>query len=247
MKAFAGLFKSDIDPAQIAAIIIEPVQGEGGFNVAPPELMKRLRELADKHGIVLIADEIQCGFGRTGKLFAMEHHTVRPDLITMAKSLAGGFPLSAVCGKAKIMDAPLPGGLGGTYAANPLAVAAAHAVLDTFDREQLLQRSERLGLKLRNFLHSMQAQHPVLAEVRGVGSMNAVEFANPDTGAPEAQVAQRVQQHALQRGLLLLTCGVDGNVIRFLYPLTIPDQQFDAALHTLGESIRSAQNAEMVA
>jgi 4-aminobutyrate aminotransferase len=209
--------------------------------------MKRLRELADKHGIVLIADEIQCGFGRTGKLFAMEHHTVRPDLITMAKSLAGGFPLSAVCGKDKIMDAPSPGGLGGTYAANPLAVAAAHAVLDTFDREQLLQRSERLGLKLRNFLHSMQAQHPVLAEVRGVGSMNAVEFANPDTGAPEAQVAQRVQQHALQRGLLLLTCGVDGNVIRFLYPLTIPDQQFDAALHTLGESIRSAQNAEMVA
>jgi 4-aminobutyrate aminotransferase len=247
MKAFAGLFKSDIDPAQIAAIIIEPVQGEGGFNVAPPELMKRLRELADKHGIVLIADEIQCGFGRTGKLFAMEHHTVRPDLITMAKSLAGGFPLSAVCGKAKIMDAPSPGGLGGTYAANPLAVAAAHAVLDTFDREQLLKRSERLGLKLRNFLHSIQAQHPVLAEVRGVGSMNAVEFANPDTGAPEAQVAQRVQQHALQRGLLLLTCGVDGNVIRFLYPLTIPDQQFDAALHTLGESIRSAQNAEMVA
>jgi 4-aminobutyrate aminotransferase len=223
------------------------VQGEGGFNVAPPELMERLRELADEHGILLIADEIQTGFGRTGKLFAMEHQNVRPDLITMAKSLAGGLPLSAVCGRAKVMDAPAPGGLGGTYAANPLAVAAAHAVLDTLEGEQLIQRSDRLGAKLRNFLHTIQAEHCAIAHVRGVGSMNAVEFANPDTGEPDAQLAQRVQQLALQRGLLLLTCGVHGNVIRLLYPLTIPEQQFDAALHILGESIRYALDAEVVA
>lgn len=240
LKALDRLFKADIDPQRVAAIIIEPVQGEGGFSVAPTELMVSLREVCDRHGILLIADEVQTGFGRTGKLFAMEHHPVKPDLITMAKSLAGGFPLSAVCGRAALMDAPSPGGLGGTYAANPLAVAAAHAVLDTIEKESLLDRAISLGAKLRRFLEAACAGNPAIAEVRGVGAMNAVEFVDPATGAPSAEITTRVQQHALSKGLVLLTCGVYGNVIRFLHPLTIPDAQFDQALATLGEALQAA-------
>jgi 4-aminobutyrate aminotransferase len=240
VKALECLFKADIDPQRVAAIIIEPVQGEGGFNVAPRELLVRLRDICDRHGILLIADEVQTGFGRTGKLFAMEHYPVQADLITMAKSLAGGMPLSAVCGRAKVMDAPAAGGLGGTYAGNPLAVAAAHAVIDTIHKESLLERSVSLGLKLRKFLEAIQAGNPSIAQVRGLGSMNAVEFVDPETGSASATIALRVQQCALQKGLLLLTCGVYGNVIRFLHPLTIPDAQFDQALATLGQAIEEA-------
>lgn len=247
LKALGQLFKADVEPRRVAAIIIEPVQGEGGFSAAPPALMEGLRELCDEHGILLIADEIQTGFGRTGKLFAMEHYRVRPDLVTMAKSLAGGMPLSAVCGRAKVMDAPAPGGLGGTYAANPLAVAAAHAVIDTIETEGLLQRSAQLGEKLRRFLQEHRARHPEIAEVRGLGSMVAVEFADPRTGESSAEITLRVQQRALARGLLLLSCGVYGNVIRFLYPLTIPDAQFDEALDILGEALREAVTAPMAA
>lgn len=247
LRALRLLFKADIEPRRVAAIIIEPVQGEGGFSAAPPALMGSLREICDEHGILLIADEIQTGFGRTGKLFAMEHHSIRPDLVTMAKSLAGGMPLSAVCGRAKVMDAPAPGGLGGTYAANPLAVAAAHAVIDTIEKEGLLQRSAQLGQKLRRFLLAQRAQHPEIAEVRGLGSMVAVEFADPRTGEPSAEITLRVQQRALARGLLLLTCGVYSNVIRFLYPLTIPDAQFDEALDILGEALREAVAAPVAA
>ncbi|MES3004072.1 MAG: 4-aminobutyrate--2-oxoglutarate transaminase [Pseudomonadota bacterium] len=239
MKALERLFKADIDPRRVAAIVIEPVQGEGGFHIAPAELMVRLREVCDRHGILLIADEVQTGFARTGKLFAMEHHSVRADLITMAKSLAGGMPLSAVCGRADVMDAPEPGGLGGTYAANPLAVAAAHAVLDTIAGEGLMQRADRLGIKLRERLKALQRELPALAEVRGVGSMNAIEFVDPATGEPSAAIASRVQQRALDKGLLLLTCGMYGNVIRFLYPLTIPDAQFDRALDVLEAALRT--------
>ena len=237
VKALATLFRSDIDPKRVAAIIIEPVQGEGGFNVAPPELMLQLRRICDEHGILLIADEIQTGFGRTGKMFAMEHHAVQPDLIAMAKGLAGGMPLSAVCGRADVMDAPLPGGLGGTYAGNPLSVAAALAVLGVIRDEQLLQRANALGQRLRDFLNRAQTSNPSIAEVRGLGSMNAVEFVDPVSGQPSAAIAQAVQRIALARGLLLLTCGVYGNVIRFLYPLTIPDAQFDQALVVLGEAL----------
>lgn len=247
LQALAQLFKADIEPGRVAAIIIEPVQGEGGFQVAPAALMEGLREICDTHGILLIADEIQTGFGRTGKLFAMEHHSVRPDLVTMAKSLAGGMPLSAVCGRAKVMDAPAPGGLGGTYAANPLAVAAAHAVIDTIAKENLLQRSMALGNKLRAFLQAQRGSQPAIADVRGLGSMVAVEFSDPASGAPSAEIASRVQQRALARGLLLLTCGVYGNVIRFLYPLTIPDAQFDAALDILGEALRDVVPAPVAA
>ncbi len=230
LDAFERLFKSDVDPARVAAIVIEPVQGEGGFNVAPPALMEALRALCDRHGIVLIADEVQSGFGRTGHLFAMHHHTVKPDLITMAKSLAGGMPLSAVAGRADIMDAPLPGGLGGTYAANPLAVAAAHAVLDVIADEQLCERAQALGGELTRRLEAARARCPAIAQVRGVGSMVAVEFRDPATGAPGTAWTQRVQQTALERGLMLLTCGQYGNVIRFLYPLTVETDLFAKAL-----------------
>ncbi|CAG2137537.1 4-aminobutyrate--2-oxoglutarate transaminase [Cupriavidus plantarum] len=233
----ASLFKTDIDPSRVAAIVIEPVQGEGGFHPAPADFMRGLRAVCDRHGIVLIADEVQTGFARTGELFAMSHYDVEPDLITMAKSLAGGMPLSAVCGRAEIMDAPQPGGLGGTYAGNPLAVAAAHAVIDVITEERLCERAAALGTQLTEHLLSLRPRCPSLAEVRGVGSMIAAEFTDPATGAPSPDAAKRVQTRALEAGLILLTCGVHGNVIRFLYPLTIPQAQFDAALAILEKAL----------
>lgn len=247
MDALERLLKTSIDPQRVAAILIEPVQGEGGFNVAPAALMQKLRDACDANGILLIADEVQTGFGRTGRMFAMEHHTVQADLITMAKSLAGGMPLSAVCGRAKVMDAPAPGGLGGTYAANPLAVAAAHAVIDTIQKEDLLGRANALGVKLRNFLDGVKADNGCIAQVRGIGSMNAIEFVDPVTGKPAAAIAQRVQKLALDKGLLLLSCGMYGNVIRFLYPLTIPDAQFERALDILGLAISQAHQVPVAA
>lgn len=226
LSSLQDIFTQDIAPQDVAAIVLEPIQGEGGFHVAPPEFFNRLRALADEHGILLIADEVQTGFARTGKLFAMDHYAVKPDLITMAKSLAGGMPLSAVSGRAEIMDAPGPGGLGGTYAGNPLAIASAHAVLDVIADEKLCERSQQLGAQLTDFLHSARSQFSSITDIRGLGSMIAVEFAS-------AQTAQTIQQQAMARGLLLLTCGPQGNVIRFLYPLTIPDAQFGQALEIL--------------
>ncbi len=239
LAAIEGLFKTDIDPQRVAAIILEPVQGEGGFNVAPAELMRGLRTLCDQHGILLIADEIQTGFGRTGKVFAMEHYDVRPDLITMAKSLAGGLPLSGVCGRAEVMDAPAPGGLGGTYAANALAVAAAHAVLDVLAEEKLCERSQKLGAQLTQRLEALRERFPVIAEVRGLGSMVAIEFRDPQTGKPDAARLQQVQRNAMEEGLLLLSCGMYGNAIRFLYPLTIDDALFAKALDIIERAVRA--------
>ena len=230
ITALERLFKADIEAKQVAAIIFEPVQGEGGFNVAPKELVAAVRRLCDEHGIVMIADEVQSGFARTGKLFAMDHYVDKPDLMTMAKSLAGGMPLSGVVGNAQIMDAPAPGGLGGTYAGNPLAVAAAHAVLDIIDNEALCERAQFLGERLLATLQEVKGWCPALVEARGVGSMIAAEFFDPATGEPSAAIAQKIQQQALEQGLLLLTCGQYGNVIRFLYPLTIPQDQFAKAL-----------------
>lgn len=230
VKAIERLFKSDIEATQVAAIIFEPVQGEGGFNVAPPEFVAAIRQICNTHGIVMIADEVQSGFARTGKMFAMNHYAHQPDLMTMAKSLAGGMPLSGVVGKAEIMDAPAPGGLGGTYAGNPLAVASAHAVLDVITEEKLCLRAQALGERLTSRLREITATCPALVEIRGLGSMVAAEFYDAATGEPSAAVAQQVQKRALEQGLLLLTCGQNGNVIRFLYPLTIPDAQFDKAL-----------------
>ncbi len=232
LKSLDEIFRCDIAPDQVAAILFEPIQGEGGFNVAPPELVSALRKRCDQNGILLIADEIQCGFARSGKLFASEYYPdARPDLITMAKSLGGGLPLSAVTGRAEVMDAPQPGGLGGTYAGNPLAIAAAHAVLDVLEEEQLCARALKLGEQLTATLQ--QSGCRAIAEVRGRGSMIAAEFHDPDSGQPAPEIARRIQQQALEAGLVLLTCGVHGNVIRFLYPLTIPDTQFSQALQLL--------------
>ncbi len=243
-KAIEQLFKADIEASRVAAIIYEPVQGEGGFNVIQAAAVKWLRELCDAHGIVLIADEVQTGFGRTGRMFASEHFFERvgvlPDLMTIAKSLGAGMPLSAVCGRAEIMDAPAPGGLGGTYAGNPLAVAAAHAVIDVMRDEQLPERGARLGQQLKDRVQSLRAQLPRIADVRGLGAMVAVELADPATGAPDAEYTKRVQAQALSRGLILLSCGVYGNVLRFLFPLTIPDAVFAEGLDILQASLLAA-------
>lgn len=231
LESLQAIFRSDISPQQVAAIIYEPIQGEGGFNVAPAEFVNALRQLCDQHGILLIADEIQCGFARTGKLFASEYYPdVQPDLITMAKSLAGGMPLSAVSGRAEVMDAPLPGGLGGTYAGSPPAIAAALAVLEVIEDENLCARANQLGDQLVETLKSAGCR--ALAEVRGRGSMIAAEF-HDASGKPCAATAKAIQNEALAQGLILLTCGVHNNVIRFLYPLTIPDAQFHTALTRL--------------
>ena len=235
--AMEQLFKCDIEPSRVAAIVFEPVQGEGGFNVIQKAAVEWLRDLCDQHGIVLIADEVQSGFARTGKMFAMEHFGVSPDLMTMAKSMAGGTTLSAVVGKTAIMDAPAPGGLGGTYAGNPLAVAAAHAVLDVMADEHLVDRANMLGARLVERLKTLQRSDKTISDVRGLGAMIACEFVHPETGAPDADRTKRVQQAALKKGLLLLTCGVYGNVIRFLFPLTIQDAVFDEAMVILDEVI----------
>ncbi|PBI88685.1 4-aminobutyrate aminotransferase PuuE [Variovorax boronicumulans] len=238
LRAIDKLFKADIEPEQVAAIILEPVQGEGGFYAAPPAFMRALREICDRHGILLIADEIQTGFARTGKWFAMDHHDVVPDLMTMAKSLAGGTPLSAVCGRAEIMDAPAPGGLGGTYAANALAIAAAHAVLDVIEDERLCERAQVLGDRLKARLEGLRAKVPQIADVRGLGAMVAVEFAGAD-GAPDPEFTKQVQTRARDAGLLLLTCGVHANVVRFLFPLTIEDAVLGEGLDILAAALQA--------
>ena len=240
IAAIEKLFKADVDPKRVAAIILEPIQGEGGFYVAPPELFKKLREICDMHGILLVVDEVQTGFGRTGKMFALDHMEVEADLITMAKSLAGGFPLSALTGRAELMDAAAPGGLGGTYAGNPLAVAAALAVLEVVEDEQLAARAQVLGDRLKKSLRAIQAQVPELVEVRGLGAMVAAEFKDPVTGAPLAAKVKSIQELALQKGLLLLSCGVNANVIRFLFPLTIEDNVFEEGLALLAQAIAQA-------
>jgi 4-aminobutyrate aminotransferase len=241
LHAIQTLFKADVDPNRVAAIIIEPIQGEGGFYVTPPALMNALRNLCDEHGILLIFDEVQTGFGRTGKLFAAEHFNVTPDIMVMAKSLAGGMTLSAVCGKAEIMDGPAPGGLGGTYAGNPLAIAAAHAVIDIIEEEQLVARANVLGAMLTSRLKAMQVNTPALKEIRGLGSMIAAEFFDPVTQQPSPEMAKRVQQAALAEGLVLLTCGVYMNAIRFLYPLTIQDAVFEEALSIIERAIATTR------
>ncbi|MGG4773408.1 4-aminobutyrate--2-oxoglutarate transaminase [Paenalcaligenes sp. Me52] len=237
-EALKHLFLADVDPKRVAAIILEPVQGEGGFNVCPPEFMRFLREKCDEHGILLVADEVQTGFGRTGKLFAMEHYDVQPDLTTMAKSLAGGMPLSGLSGRADVMDAAAPGGLGGTYAGNPLAVASALAVIDTIKEENLLARGAELGDLLQARLNDIAKDVKTICEVRGLGAMVAVEFRDPETGKAAAQLVKDIQNRALANKLILLTCGIEGNVIRFLFPLTITDAVMAEALDILEAAIR---------
>ncbi|MES2028549.1 MAG: 4-aminobutyrate--2-oxoglutarate transaminase [Pseudomonadota bacterium] len=236
LKYLNFLFKADIDPARVAAIIIEPVQGEGGFHQAPPELMRALRKICDENGIVLIADEVQTGYGRTGKMFAMEHYDVKPDLITVAKSLAGGFPLSGVIGKAKIMDAADPGGLGGTYAGNPLAVAAALAVLDVFEKEKLVDRANVIGANIVARLKKMQQRNDLvpIAGVRNVGAMIAFDIVKErGSDAPDAEMTKKVTQRATEEGLILLSCGVNFNTVRVLVPLTADDKIIDEGMDKL--------------
>jgi 4-aminobutyrate aminotransferase len=241
MEGITKLFKADVDPARVAAIILEPVQGEGGFYPAPTDLMKAIRKLCDDHGIVMIADEVQTGFARTGTMFAMQAHGVAADITCMAKGLGGGLPISAVTGRADLMDASQPGGLGGTYAGNPLGVAAANAVLDVIEEEDLCARANELGSRLKQKLESLRATTPEIMDIRGPGFMVAVEFGKPGTTEPDAGFTGRVRVEALKRGLILLTCGVYGNVIRFLAPLTIPEAHFAEAMGILEEAVAAAR------
>jgi len=238
IASIEAIFRNDIEPGRVAAIIAEPVQGEGGFHVAPPEFFPRLRALCDAHGILLIADEVQTGAGRTGTWFASEQLGAAPDLITLAKSMAGGFPISAVTGRAEVMDAPAPGGLGGTYAGSPLGCAAALAVLEVFEEENLLARSRQLGEKMMAALRVLAHRHKSIAEVRGLGAMVAIEFGHDgDLSKPDAETAKKLVAAAAERGLILLTCGTWGNVVRILVPLTASDAVIDEGLAILASAL----------
>ena len=231
MASIERIFKNDAEPSDIAAIILEPVQGEGGFYAASPAFMQRLRALCDREGIMLIADEVQTGAGRTGTFFAMEQMGVSADITTFAKSIAGGFPLSGITGKAEVMDAIGPGGLGGTYGGNPLACAAALAVLEVFEEEKLLERANAIGERIKSALNTMQVEHPQIADVRGLGAMIAIELM--EDGKPAPQYCAQILVEARNRGLILLSCGTYGNVLRILVPLTVPDEQLGAGLGIL--------------
>lgn len=242
LKALEMLFKVDIAPSDVAAIIVEPVQGEGGFYPAPNEFMQALRTLCDEHGIVLVADEIQTGFARTGKFFCCEYSGVEPDLMTVAKGVAGGFPLAAVVGKANIMDAPLPGGLGGTYAGSPIGCAAALAVIDIITENDLVSRANRIGALFGQRLSALQAKYPdVIGDVRSQrGAMIAMELVqNGQADNPGAELTAALVRHASQSGLILLSCGIRGNVIRFLPALTISDALINEGLDIVEHCLES--------
>ena len=236
------ILKNDIEASRVAAFILEPVQGEGGFYIAPPAFVEGLKAIADKHGILIIADEVQTGAGRCGTWFASEQWPVAPDLIATAKSMAGGFPISGVVGRADVMDAPGPGGLGGTYAGSPIGCAAALAVLKVFDDEHLLERSKAMGARLISGLQRIAAAQPAIGDVRGLGAMVAIElFENGNLARPDAELTKRVVAEAAQRGLILLSCGTYGNVIRILVPLTAPDALLDEGLQILADSFAAVR------
>ena len=246
LEAIERLFKYDIEPGRTAAIIVEPVMGEGGFYIAPPEFLRALRTMCDKHGIVLIIDEIQTGFARTGRMFAIEHSGVEPDLMTVAKSLAGGFPLAGVVGRAEIMDAPAPGGLGGTYAGSPIACAAALAVLDVIEKEKLCGRAERIGAHIVGRLRGLAMEVDVIGELRNLGAMVAMELVKGgDPHQPDADLAKAVVKHAAAKGLVLLSCGIYGNVLRILVPLTASDAIINEGLDILAETLRELAGSEL--
>lgn len=237
--ALRELFHTQITPDQVAAIIIEPVLGEGGFVPAPFDFLRELRNITQQHGILLIADEIQTGFGRTGKMFAIEHSDVVPDLITIAKSLAGGLPLSGVIGRAEVMDAPTPGGLGGTYAGNPLSCAAGLAVLDVFEQEGLLTRSQQLGNRVMDHCRALSDEIPEIGDVRGLGPMIGLEFVRDrQSKEPAPELVDQVLVDARKQGLLLIKAGLYGNVLRILVPLVIEEPLLSQALATLSTVIK---------
>ena len=238
LQALNELLATQVAPDRVAAIIIEPVQGDGGFLSAPPEFLQALRRLTEQHGIVLILDEIQTGFGRTGTWFGFQHAGIQPDLVTVAKSLAGGLPISGVVGRAQIMDAPLPGGLGGTYGGNALACAAALAVIDTYEQDQLLERGKVLAERLRQGLLRLQARFPRIGDVRGTGFMLAIELIKDDEArSPDAELTQQLIDQARVGGLLVIKCGVYRNVLRFLAPLVTEENQIDEALVILDAAL----------
>lgn len=246
--AVAGLehaLTAQIDPSAIAAFVIEPVQGEGGFVPVPQKYYTRLREICDTHGIVLIADEIQCGMGRTGQLFASEHYGVEPDLLTVAKSLGAGMPISAVVGRAEIMDGPHPGGLGGTYSGNPLACVAALEASDIIRNEAFLGRARELGERLKAHLLELQREFPAIGDVRGLGPMLALELVQPD-GSPDPDAVLRVVGEALQRGLIVLRAGLYSNCLRFLPPLNLTDEELDEGMAVLHEALTAVLQRETV-
>ena len=230
-----------VDPGEVACMVVEPVIGEGGFIVPPPEFFPFLRELADRYGFLLVADEVQTGVGRTGKFFAAEHYGVEPHLITFAKSIAGGMPLSGVVGVAEVMDKPIPGAIGGTYVGNPVACAAALAVLDVVEEEGLVARADHIGGILRQGLERIAERFPIVGEVRGLGAMVGMELVkDPATKTPAKEETSRIQKEALKRGLIFPTAGVYGNVIRFLVPLTIPDEALEEGLAILEQAFEAA-------
>ena len=241
--ALKQLFQTDVDPARVAAIIVEPVQGEGGFYVAPADFLQAVRKVCDEHGILMIVDEIQTGFARTGKMFAIEHAGVVPDLITSAKSLAGGFPLAALTGRAELMDAANPGGLGGTYAGNPISVAAAHAVMDVIEEEKLCEKAEALGKLMETRFNAMAKSNSFacIGEVRRLGAMVAIEMVKDRASRePDAELTNKLIARAQANGLILLSCGVNGNIIRLLAPLTIPLAQAEEGLALFEKSLIEA-------
>ena len=236
IKGLEQLFKSDIEASRVAAFIIEPIQGEGGFYIAPPEFLQRLREIADKYGILLIADEIQCGFGRSGKMFACEHAGIEPDLITLAKGLAGGFPISALVGKAEIMDSAPSYSLGGTYGGNPVSCAATLAVIEVMNEENIPAKAADMGEHMLNRLNEMATKHKIIGDVRGLGALVAIElFEDGDITKPSPEKTAALQTCARDKGLIILTCGTNANVIRFLPPLTIEREILDEGLDILAE------------
>lgn len=244
LKALDFLFKADIGPDRVAAIIVEPVQGEGGFHPVPKPLFVALREICTRYGILLIADEVQSGFARTGKMFAIEHSRVEPDLVTIAKSMGGGFPISGVIGRADIMDKAEPGGLGGTYAGSPIGCAAALAVLDVIKKEKLLARADMIGGRIKDRLARIAMRnHTVrISDIRGPGAMIACDIVD-DNGKPDADAAKRVLQHGLDEGVILLACGTAGNTIRNLVPLTVPDDVLELGLNRMEAAMIKAKGA----
>lgn len=241
LEALDQIFKNDIQPDRVAAIIIEPVQGEGGFYPVPDGFLSNLREICDKLGILLIVDEIQTGFARTGRMFATEYTGIEPDIMTLAKGIAGGYPLAAVVGKSDVMNAPEPGGLGGTYAASPLGCAAGLAVLDVIEGEALCDRAIETGNRLKAGLQRLQADFPgVVGDVRGLGAMVAMELITAgDFNRPNAELTKALVQKAAEMGLVLLSCGVRGNVIRILAPLTISAEHVEEGLAILEDAFRA--------
>ena len=238
IAALEAILESEVSPNRVAAVIIEPVLGEGGFVPAPRVFLEKLRELTSRHGILLIADEIQTGFGRTGKFFAIEHSGVQPDLVTVAKSLAAGFPLSGVVGRAEVMDAPDPGGLGGTYGGNPVACAAGLAVMDVMRDERLPERAARIGSILEERMRSWAAEHRLIGDVRVMGAMAGLELVRDrGTKEPADKETASVIAAAREKGLIILRAGTHHNVIRTLMPLTIPDQQLHEGLDMLGAAL----------